>query len=103
MAVLDIISFAFNITFTWIITRTSLYARYYETRLNSTSLKEEEQRIVNEMKMKALRDEVDRGMRKAAMLADAIAEKEKRNAVIRARPHWSVRQWPNRDIELGGS
>jgi hypothetical protein len=98
-----LLSFVFNVAWAWIITRTSAYLKWHETHLNSKSLKEEEKRIVNEMKVKALRDEVDRKMREAARLADAIAEKEKQQAVIRSRAQGRARQQPNGDIELGGT
>ena len=70
--------------------------------MNSKNLKEEEKRMVNEMKVKALRDEVNRKMREAAILADQIAEKEKQQAVLRTRKLAKVRQRPSGDIELGG-
>ena len=98
-----LLSFVFNVAWAWIITRTSAYVKWHETHLNSKSLKEEEKRIVNEMKVKALRDEVDRKMREAARLANAIAEKEKQKAVIRSQAHGRARQRPNGDIELGES
>jgi hypothetical protein len=68
--------------------------------LNSKSLKEDEKRIVNDMKAKALREEVDRNMREALLHADAIKAKEEQQAVMRARRIGHARPQPNGDIEM---
>jgi hypothetical protein len=54
------LSFWFSIAWTWLITSTPAYIRWRETHLNSKKLAEEETKIVNRMKKKALQREFQR-------------------------------------------
>ena len=73
-----LLSFGFNYAWAWLITRTSAYVRWHDTHMNSKMLKEKEKSLVNEMKVKALRDELARKIKEQERIAALIKEQEEK-------------------------
>jgi hypothetical protein len=70
------LSFAFAVSWTWIITSISAYVFWREARFTSKKLHEEQKVKVNQMKMKALTRALERKMEEAERIAWETREKE---------------------------
>jgi hypothetical protein len=93
------LSFWFNVAWAWLITSTPAYVRWRETHLTSKKLAEDETKIINRMKKKALQIEFERKERERRRKESTPKEPASTRNSTSLQP--SVMGLDDGDIEMG--